>query len=139
MQQYPNLSNETDYFTGKRYPWNKSPKEKINQTLELYSSGLTKTKDIAEKLGISVIKVQRILKENNLGEIGHGGIFTLLFSLVLTIITLIPLFSFIYQFFMKNKSEEFKRKYYIFFVILNSFLSIAYILSYFFVLKNITM
>jgi len=36
--------------------------------LELYKLGLVRTKDLAQKVGISQIKVQRILKENNLGN-----------------------------------------------------------------------
>ncbi|MEK6953248.1 MAG: LAGLIDADG family homing endonuclease [Nanoarchaeota archaeon] len=68
IRQYPDIKYETSYFAGKREPWNKIPQEKINQILELYKSGITRTKDISEKLEISDIKVNRVLKENNLGK-----------------------------------------------------------------------
>ena len=68
MQQYPNISEETGYFTGIKKVWNKFPEEKINQVLELHKSGITRTVEIAKKLGISTIKVNRVLKQNNLGK-----------------------------------------------------------------------
>ncbi|MFH1592746.1 MAG: hypothetical protein ABIB47_05260 [Candidatus Woesearchaeota archaeon] len=68
MQQYSKISQETGYFTGTKRAWNKVPEHKINQILELYKSGTTITKKIAEKVGVSIIKVQRVLKENNLGK-----------------------------------------------------------------------
>jgi len=68
MQQYPNISYQTGYFTGEKKIWNKIPEEKINKIIELYNSGTTRTIEIAEKVGVSPIKVNRVLKENNLGE-----------------------------------------------------------------------
>ena len=67
MQKYPHISEETKYFTGEKKIWNKITEEKTNKILELYQSGITKTSEIAENLGINQIKVQRLLKENNLG------------------------------------------------------------------------
>ena len=34
----------------------------------MYKSGITKTKDIGEKVGVSKITINRILKANNLGK-----------------------------------------------------------------------
>ncbi|MFH1209779.1 MAG: hypothetical protein V1663_03245 [archaeon] len=68
MQEYPDISNQTGYFTGEKKIWNKIPEEKIEKIIELYNSGTTRTLEIAEKVGVSQIKVQRVLKENNLGE-----------------------------------------------------------------------
>ena len=68
MQKYPGISQETGYFLGKKKVWNKIPEEKIKQVIEIYNSGIIRTEDIAEKVGISQIKVQRVLKENNLGK-----------------------------------------------------------------------
>ena len=69
MKQYPNIEKETNYFRGNRQNvWNKIPQERINQVIELYKSGTIRTKEIAEKLNISEIKVNRVLKENNLGR-----------------------------------------------------------------------
>ena len=68
MQQYPNIKEETGYFKEKgQNVWNKIPQEKIDQIIELYSSGITNTKEIAEKLNLHILKVQRVLKEKNLG------------------------------------------------------------------------
>ncbi|HLC85714.1 MAG TPA: LAGLIDADG family homing endonuclease [Candidatus Nanoarchaeia archaeon] len=68
MKHYPGIEEETGYFTGRRKPWNTLPKEKTDKIIELYNSGTTKTKEIAELLGISIIKVSRVLKANNLGK-----------------------------------------------------------------------
>ncbi len=67
MQLYPNVSEETGYFTGKREPHNKIPKEKIDKILDIYKSGGARTENIANSVGVSKIKVNRVLKENNLG------------------------------------------------------------------------
>ena len=68
MQQYPSIENETHYFKPKgQNVWNKIPQEKIDKIIELYKSGIIRTAQIVEKLEISKIKVNRILKENNLG------------------------------------------------------------------------
>ncbi len=69
MREYPNIKEETDYFIGNhKNQWNKIPEIKINHVLELYNSGITNTKQIAERVGISPIKINRILKANNLGR-----------------------------------------------------------------------
>jgi len=68
MKQYPDITEKIGYFSGNKRPWNKTPKEKINKILELYKSGTTNTKEIADKIGIGRLKVQRVLKENNLGK-----------------------------------------------------------------------
>ena len=69
MKLYPNIKYETDYFKPKgKNAWNKIPEEKIERIIELYKTGTTRTKDIAEQLEISKIKVNRVLKENNLGK-----------------------------------------------------------------------
>lgn len=69
MQQYPCIEQEIGYFKPKgQNVWNKIPQEKINQILDLYNSGVTRTMDIANNVGVSQIKVQRVLKENNLGK-----------------------------------------------------------------------
>ncbi len=68
MRQYPGITEEIGYFNERREPWNKIPKEKIDEIIKLYNSKKLKNKEIAERLGISYIKVQRVLKENNLGK-----------------------------------------------------------------------
>ena len=69
MQQYPKIKEETCYFKEKgKNVWNKISEEKIKKIIELYNSGSTRTLDIAKEVGISQIKVQRVLKENNLGK-----------------------------------------------------------------------
>ncbi len=69
MLNYHNIKNRVAYFKPKgQIVWNKIPEEKIDQILYLYKSGITNTNEIAKKLEISRIKVQRILKENNLGK-----------------------------------------------------------------------
>ncbi len=68
IQSYPNISEETGYFTGRKKPWNALPEDLNNKIIELYNSGITRTIEIADKLFISQIKVQRVLKKNNLGN-----------------------------------------------------------------------
>ena len=68
MKLYPGIKEETGYFSGNEIPWNKIPSPKINQILNLYNSGTIRTNDIAEEVGVSLIKVCRVLKENNLGK-----------------------------------------------------------------------
>jgi len=69
MKQYPKIEKETDYFKHKgENVWNKIPEEKVDNIIELYKSGITRTIEIAEKVGVSKIKVNRVLKENNLGK-----------------------------------------------------------------------
>ena len=69
MQQYPDITKETGYFIGKRqHNWNKHPQEKIDKIIELYKNGTTDTKEIAKNVGVSAIKVNRVLRENNLGK-----------------------------------------------------------------------
>lgn len=65
-KEFTGLNNYRQQF--KNQVWNKIPEEKVNRIIELYSSGITRTKEIAEKLGMSKIKVNRVLKENNLGK-----------------------------------------------------------------------
>jgi len=69
IKQYPKIEEETGYFKPKgENIWNKIPEEKINKIISLYKSGILRTAEIAEKLGVSKIKVNRVLKENNLGK-----------------------------------------------------------------------
>lgn len=68
MQQYPNISNETGYFTSKKEPWNKIPQEKAGEVIEIYKSGIKDRKIIAEKVEVSPITVNRILRKNNLSK-----------------------------------------------------------------------
>ena len=69
MKCYPNISKETGYFTEKREPHNKIPKEKIDKILEIYYQYSDwPCWKISEKAGVSVIKVNRILRENDLGK-----------------------------------------------------------------------
>ena len=67
MKQYPNISQETGYFTGKMDVWHKLSEDKVNMIIELYKSG-TIIKGIADKVGVSNITVNRILRKNNLGK-----------------------------------------------------------------------
>jgi len=68
MQQYPNIKEETNYFKEKgQNVWNKIPQEKIDKIIELYNSGITSTKEIAEKLNLHILKVQRVFQQKNLG------------------------------------------------------------------------
>ncbi|MFA4887351.1 MAG: hypothetical protein WC595_04010 [Candidatus Nanoarchaeia archaeon] len=68
MKHYPSISQQTGYFTGEKKVWNKHPEEINQNILKLFNQGITRTKDIAEQLEISTIKVNRILKKNNLGK-----------------------------------------------------------------------
>src|SRR3989344_3868412 len=69
MKLYPNIKQETGYFQQKgKNIWHKIPQWKTDNIIELYKTGTTRTKDIAEQLGISKIKVNRVLRENNLGR-----------------------------------------------------------------------
>ena len=45
MKLYPNISEETGYFSAAKEVWNKIPQEKVNYILDLYKSGI-KPKDI---------------------------------------------------------------------------------------------
>ena len=63
---FPEMKNYRIQF--KNRTWHKIPEEKINKIIELYESGTTRTVEIAEKLGVSKIKVNRVLRENNLGK-----------------------------------------------------------------------
>ena len=69
MQQYPSIKEETYYFSDNKIPWNKIPQEKIDKIIELHKQDpKLPTKKIAEQIGVSQIKVQRVLKENDLGK-----------------------------------------------------------------------
>ena len=61
---FPEMKDHRKQF--KNQAWNKIPEEKINKILELYKSGTTRTIETAEKVGVSKIKANRVLKENNL-------------------------------------------------------------------------
>lgn len=68
-QKMSAIRNTTDYFQPKgKNIWNRIPQEKIDKIIQLYQSGTTKTITIAEQLGISAIKVNRVLRANNLGK-----------------------------------------------------------------------
>jgi len=69
IKLYPEISEETRYFTGKREPHNKIPKEKINKILELCEKNPNwPCWKIAKEIGVSTIKVTRVRKEHNLGK-----------------------------------------------------------------------
>lgn len=69
VKQYQNIRDETPYFRPKgEYIPHRIPQEKIAKIIELYNSGTTRTVTIAEQLGISPIKVNRVLRANNLGK-----------------------------------------------------------------------
>ncbi len=69
MQRFPHIEEITSYFKPKgQNVWNKIPPEKIQNILQLYQQGAARTEDIAQQVGVSQIKVQRVLKENNLGK-----------------------------------------------------------------------
>jgi uncharacterized protein YerC len=69
IRLYPKISEETGYFNIKRKPHNKIPQEKIDKILELhYQNPSCPCWKIAEKVGVSTIKVARVRKENNLGK-----------------------------------------------------------------------
>lgn len=65
-KEFPELKEYRKQF--KNEIWNKIPKEKVNKIMELYKLGTTRTTEIAKILEISKIKVNRVLKENNLGK-----------------------------------------------------------------------
>ncbi len=69
MREYsPFREENVSYFkSGSRTAWNKTPQEKITQIIELFNQG-RKAKDIASEIEVSLIKVYRVLKENNLGK-----------------------------------------------------------------------
>ena len=69
VQRFPHIEEMTSYFKPKgKNIWNKIPPEKIDKIIQLYQSGTTRTVTIAEQLGISPIKVNRVLRVNNLGK-----------------------------------------------------------------------
>ena len=69
LQRYQGINEETGYFMGKiKGVWNKHPQEKIDKIIELYNSGIKGTKNIADMVGVSAIKVNRVLRENGLGK-----------------------------------------------------------------------
>jgi len=68
MRRYPRITEETGYFRGSKKPWNKTPEEKIREIVDLYNSGIISTKEIAGKLNLGLLKVQRVFKEKNLGK-----------------------------------------------------------------------
>lgn len=69
MKLYQKISEETGYFNGRKEPHNKIPQEKINKILKLYYQNPDwPCWKIAKKVIVSPIKVNRVLKENNLGK-----------------------------------------------------------------------
>ncbi len=69
IQLYPGINDETGYFIADhKNQWNKHSDEINKKIVDLYNSGITKTREIAEGVGVSIIKVNRILKKNNLGK-----------------------------------------------------------------------
>ncbi|HLD12012.1 MAG TPA: hypothetical protein VJB87_00280 [Candidatus Nanoarchaeia archaeon] len=65
MQQYSNISQETEYFTGSRKTWNKIPQEKKDRIIKLYQQGMI-VFDIALQTQISEITIRRMLREAKL-------------------------------------------------------------------------
>ncbi len=69
MQQYPGITEETGYFSKNMVPWNKCPQEIIDKIIKIYYQNTSVPAwKIAEQVGINVIKVNRVLKEKNLGK-----------------------------------------------------------------------
>ena len=69
MQKYPNISNETNHFTKNKTPWNKIPQETINKIIEIKQQNPSiSCKKAAKEIGVSPIKINRVWKQNNLGE-----------------------------------------------------------------------
>ena len=68
MKRYSDISDKTRYFSGERHAWNKIPKEKEVRIVQLYKEGLMGTKDLANAVGVSTIKVNRVLKSHSLGR-----------------------------------------------------------------------
>ena len=70
MRQYPNIESETGYFKPKgENIWNKTPEHKVNKILEIHKNNPNLScKKIASSVGVSPIKVNRVLRKNNLGK-----------------------------------------------------------------------
>lgn len=70
MQQYPDIKNETNYFKPKgQNIWNKHSEDKVDKILEIYKNNPELScQKIAKIVGVSPIKVNRVLRKNNLGE-----------------------------------------------------------------------
>ena len=69
MNQYPNIEHETGYFKPKgQNIWNKMSREQIKDIIDIYKSGIKNRKIIAEKVGVSPITVNRILRKNNISR-----------------------------------------------------------------------
>ena len=68
MLQYPNIRNETSYFKKQGINChNRTPQEKIDQIIKLSKKRFS-AKEISNKLGLHILKVHRVRKENNLGK-----------------------------------------------------------------------
>jgi len=69
MLKYPEIRDETNYFRDKKncVRYNKTPEEKVQQIISLSKTGLS-SKEVAEKLGLHILKVQRVRSANNLGK-----------------------------------------------------------------------
>ena len=69
IQQFSFITEETGYFNRKeKVPWNKYPVEIIDSIVKLYNSEIHDPKEIAQRLNIHKLKVQRVLREHNLGR-----------------------------------------------------------------------
>ena len=70
MKLYQDFEGIQDWRKNLQKPWNKIPQEKIDKIIKLHNQNpnLPAWK-IGEQVGVSGIKVNRVLKENNLGKI----------------------------------------------------------------------
>ncbi|MBU3940688.1 MAG: hypothetical protein KKH88_02040 [Nanoarchaeota archaeon] len=70
MKQYPNIKEETEYFKPKgKNVWNKISQEKIDEIIKYKKTNPAYScRKIAKLTGVSFIKVNRVLKEYNLGK-----------------------------------------------------------------------
>tara|TARA_Y100000310_G_scaffold345379_1_gene464300 strand:- start:5182 stop:6510 length:1329 start_codon:yes stop_codon:yes gene_type:complete len=69
MKNYQGIEEETGYFTKEKTPWNKIPKETIDQVIEIKKKNPEiSVKKAANLIGVSPIKISRVWKENNLGK-----------------------------------------------------------------------
>lgn len=69
MKLYEDFEGLEEWKLNLQKPWNKIPKERIDKILELHNQYPDWSSwKIAEKVGVSTIKVVRVRKENNLGK-----------------------------------------------------------------------
>ncbi|MAG78610.1 hypothetical protein CL616_04575, partial [archaeon] len=63
------IKNYKDLSTNKTIPWNKIPQETINKIIEIKQQNPSiSCKKAAKEIGVSPIKINRVWKQNNLGE-----------------------------------------------------------------------